>query len=386
MRTIKKRTHSSKCIHWLWISLVTIVIAFVSPAYAQLPPLSCGTDSIKHDWDTNLWPAGSLSQSYTTEGETIAATITGDTGFFLPDTSSAPVTADFDTGGLSPAELSLELYLDFDFLSQSITVTFNVGELGIGVEELQFSIFDVDANTTQYQDEVTITGSLNGNPVSPALFGSTANTVTGNVTTGQTNAAETTSDGNLGVNFGSPVDQFIIQYTNGPLAPDPPGGQAISIHDILTCPRLLPNITASKTVSTYDPSNEGLYNIPGSEVVYTLSVSNSGDAATDSNSIFLKDSLPPELVFFNGDFNGAAAGIDPIDFTKTNAPSLSFDYMTDLKFSDATSPPVSFSDCNYTPASGYDPQIKHVCFNPKGQFDYGDPEPNFSIQFRTLIK
>jgi len=44
--------------------------------------------------------------------------------------------------------------------------------------------------------------------------------------------------------------------------------------------------------------------------------------------------------------------------------------MTDLKFSDATSPTVSFSDCNYTAASGYDPQIKHVCFNPKGQFDY----------------
>ena len=118
----------------------------------------------------------------------------------------------------------------------------------------------------------------------------------------------------------------------------------------------------------------------------TSAVLNSGDAETESDSLFLKDSLPPELVFFNGDFNGPDPGNGPVIFTKSNTPSLSFDHTTDLKFSNAVSPPSSFSACNYTAATGYDPQVKHICFNPKGAFDFGDPNPGFSLQFRSLIK
>lgn len=98
----------------------------------------------------------------------------------------------------------------------------------------------------------------------------------------------------------SPIDQFRIEYTNGAIAPAPPGGQAISMHDITMCPRRLPDVTANKIIEIYDPLDKGLYNIPGNEVIYTLMIENNGEAETDEDSLFLVDNLPEEVVFFNG--------------------------------------------------------------------------------------
>lgn len=363
-----------------------IIFSLNSVAYAQTPPtLSCGGSSLRHDWDVNTWPAGSLSNSYTTTGETLSVTISGDTGFFQPNTSSAPVTSNFDTGGLTPAELSLELFVDFPTVNEGVIITFNVGTAGIGVQDLQFSIFDVDFGAAQFQDQLTITGSLGGSPVSPILTAGVAHTVSGSVATGQTSAESTSSDGTLVTTFTAPIDQFSISYTNGPSAPAAPGVQAVSLHDIFTCPRLVPVIDANKAVAVYDPDNAGLYNIPGNDVIYTISASNTGTGPTDTNTIVLIDSLPPEITFYNGDIDDAGPEIHAVKFTKSDSPSLAFDFARDVKFSDAASKPASFADCNYTPAAGYDANVTFICLNPKGALDAGSPTPTFSVQFRAQI-
>ncbi len=315
----------------------------------------------------------------------MSVAITGDTGFFLPDTASAPLTTNFDTGGLVPAENSLELFLRFTDTSQSVTITFDVGIAGEGVEEAQFSIFDLDTDPATFQDEVTITGSLNGNAVSPVLTAGVSHTVSGNVATGQTGADSTSADGTLLVTFSSPIDQFVVSYTNGPAAPNPPNQQAISIHDVFTCPRLLPNITTSKSVAVYDPLNEGLHNIPGNDVMYTISASNSGTGPTDSDSILVIDALPDQVTFYNGDIDGDGPETHPVAFSQTNSPSLSLTYATDVRYSNASTKPASFTACTYTPISGYDPNVNFICINPKGQFEAGAPSPTFSMQFRSRI-
>lgn len=347
--------------------------------------ISCGGSSLRHDWDVNTWPGGSLSNSYTTSGETLSVAITGDTGFFLPDTASAPLTTNFDTGGLSPAEDSLELYVDHPFSSNTITVTADIGVSGIGVEELQFSMFDVDLAAAGFQDEVTVTGSINGTPVTPTLVGSVANSVSGNVATGTTDADSATADGTVLVTFSSPIDQFVISYTNGPSAPADPSQQAISIHDIFTCPRLLPDISASKTVAVFDPLSEGLHNIPGNDVIYTISASNSGTGPTGLDSIVLIDALPSELTFYNGDIDDGGPETEPVAFSQTNSPSLSLTYVNDVGYSNAATKPANFAACTYTPSAGYDPNVTFICINPKGQLEAGSPNPSFQIQFRSRI-
>jgi len=89
-------------------------------------------------------------------------------------------------------------------------------------------------------------------------------------------------------------------------------------------------LSASKSVSVFDPYGAGLYAVPGNDVIYTLSVQNIGQGVTDSDTIELIDIMPSEISFFNGDVDGASG--------PATTPST---------------PPDSFSDCNYAPPGGY---------------------------------
>jgi len=48
--------------------------------------------------------------------------------------------------------------------------------------------------------------------------------------------------------------------------------------------------------------------------------------------------------------------------------------------------PASFADCTLLPDPGYDPDIRYVCFNPKGVLASGDPDPEFNLSFRVRIR
>ena len=143
-----------------------------------------------------------------------------------------------------------------------------------------------------------------------------------------------------------------------------------------------PLLQATKTVTVFDPNGEGLYAIPGNDVTYTISVSNTGDTPIDSGSIFITDSLPNTLAFFNGDADGPGPGLENVNFTDSGS-GLTFNPTTVVAFSDAISPPADFSECTYTPAPGYDPLVAHICIAPSGVMNVGDPDPSFSISFRA---
>jgi len=145
-------------------------------------------------------------------------------------------------------------------------------------------------------------------------------------------------------------------------------------------------LTALKTVAVYDPGAAGLFAIPGNDVVYTIAVTNAGTGPADSNSVFIVDTLPAEIEFFNGDMDGAGPATGAAYFTQSAGAGLSFTLATDLRYSNAALRPASLAACTYAPVAGYDPAVRHVCFNPKGAMAAGDPDPTFSVQFRARIK
>jgi len=145
-------------------------------------------------------------------------------------------------------------------------------------------------------------------------------------------------------------------------------------------------LTAQKTVAVYDPSSAGLFAIPGNDVVYTIAVANAGTGAADANSVFIVDTLPAEIEFFNGDMDGAGPATGAAFFTQSGGAGLTFTLATDLLYSNAALRPASLAACTYAPIAGYDPAVRHVCFNPKGAMAAGDPDPAFSVQFRARIK
>ena len=146
------------------------------------------------------------------------------------------------------------------------------------------------------------------------------------------------------------------------------------------------NITAAKTVDLYTGSSSTYY-IPGSDVIYKIEGSNAGSAPIDNSSLFLVDTLPPEVTFYNSDMDDGGPATGSVLFTETGS-GLSFDPATDLSFSNSATKPTSASECNYTATAGYDSNIKHVCFSPKGQLRAGSlavTPPEFAFEFRAKL-
>lgn len=142
--------------------------------------------------------------------------------------------------------------------------------------------------------------------------------------------------------------------------------------------------TANKTVAVAadSPTN---YAIPGSDVIYTISIENTGNGPADLDSVFLVDNIPPEMEFFNGDMDGAGPATGPVLFTPEDSGlTLS---AADVGYSFDAAPPTSMTDCDDTPAAGYVTTVRYICFAPKGYARPGTlfPANTASLSFRMKI-
>lgn len=150
-------------------------------------------------------------------------------------------------------------------------------------------------------------------------------------------------------------------------------------------------LEAEKTVKVWDPDNEGLYALPGNEAIYTITIKNIGTGDIDSGSIFLVDSLPPEIEFWNGDIDAGGPDnyviLSSVGFEQIIGTGMIFNPATDLGFSTAVAKPTSFSQCSTMSLDNtYKADIKHICFNPQGSLEYGDPAPTIAFSFRARIE
>lgn len=130
-----------------------------------------------------------------------------------------------------------------------------------------------------------------------------------------------------------------------------------------------------------EPAPEGPFATPGNDMVLSTTVSNVGSGSPSADSIFVVLSIASDNSFLNAT-SPAFGGV--IGFASAT-PSLTFTPGTDLRFSDAASPPSSFAQCTYAPATGYDPLVRHLCLNPKGTLPPGTPDGQFTVQLRTRI-
>ncbi|WP_371396522.1 DUF11 domain-containing protein [Fretibacter rubidus] len=287
----------------------------LSPVSVSIPPLACpiGQQS-SHIWTApggaNGWTGPSLSESYTLpNGEALAFTISGDTGTFIPRGGvTIPATTDEFTGGSGSGIFGLTLYVDFTSPSQSIIVDIDVGAPGIGMGDVQFGVYDVDLGG--WTDRIAIEGFLDTIPKTPIITASSGNTVVGNAIVGTGGSGSTQGNGNSTFTFGSSVDRIRMTYDNTNPAANP-DLQVIAIMPFTFCPPFTADLSAQKTVEMYDPSGTGatdIYAIPGNEVLYKISVTNSATATAPANDINLNDVLPGNLRFVSASVTGFSGG------------------------------------------------------------------------------
>jgi len=268
---------------------------------AGIPPaLSCPRGVLLFDWDLQAWLAGLTANVLALSGY-------GDIGFALTSglnwVSSAayggqsPTRSNAMQSGLPTAEYGLTEYIDF---ADRAEIAQTVISLPAAVPGVQFTVFDVDYYGGQFADRLKVYGSYNGATVVPVLTNGLANYVIGNEAFGDVLAANADPDGNVVVTFEDPVDTITIEYGNHALAPANPGGQAITIHDLLLC---APDATLSvlKISSILSDPVNGTDNpaaIPGALLSYCILVGNAG-SATASN-ILASDALPAGIAYSPG--------------------------------------------------------------------------------------
>ena len=164
------------------------------------------------------------------------------------------------------------------------------------------------------------------------------------------------------------------------------GGNETRIHRLtITECADLPNLNAVKSVAIFDPGATGLYALPGNDMIYTITVTNTGAGSVDEHTMVLIDKIPENTIFYNGDIDGTGPETNPVSFLNSGS-GLTFDYTTDVGFSDLVATPVDFAACTYAPIAGYDSNVKHICINPKETMGSGTPSPEFAVSFRAKIK
>jgi hypothetical protein len=201
------------------------------------------------DWDSVNYSSGSFSQSFDIDssnpGNDVTITITGNTSYFAQNVNDNSNLA----GGYSPTQQSLFMNMNYDTRNQfiTVTVTFNYAQ---GVQDVSFSIFDIDkstaGNNSGYTDKIVLLGkNLNGTLVAPTTITThSANETVGSGTNiyvrGTASANDSGGTGNADYTFSgtNTLASFSFTYGNDSNAPNDPGNQWISLFDITYKPRV----------------------------------------------------------------------------------------------------------------------------------------------------
>lgn len=144
-------------------------------------------------------------------------------------------------------------------------------------------------------------------------------------------------------------------------------------------------LSALKTSQIWNPSGTNQFATPGNDVRYQIVVSKPPSAGVTRNSIFVVDSLTSNITFYNGDVDDGGPETNPISFSQVGA-GITFNYATDIRYSNAAAVPATFAACTYVSIAGYDPNVRHICINPKGALVGSPATQSFTLGFRARIK
>jgi uncharacterized repeat protein (TIGR01451 family) len=279
--------------------------------------------------------------------------------------------------------------------TRTIRTTFT---FAVPVRDIVISTHDLDFTNNQFRDWLYASGSDGTSTFVPQLTAPAGNSNSGartaaasSVTFGSfgapfnissnegvgnsssNNTAVTTGD--VAITFPQPVTSVTLYYGNFPLQAGETvtGQQFVGISAVRFCP--MPNVSIAKTSTPYAVSGPDRFNTPGSDVSYALTVTNGGGSPVDLSSLQLTDVLPANVTFYNGDYDAASPGMGPFQLTAgTSGVTLPAGGRAYSNNGGAT--------YVYTPAAGYDANVKAVRLTPTGSMAANS---SFTIRFRARI-
>jgi uncharacterized repeat protein (TIGR01451 family) len=270
------------------------------------------------------------------------------------------------------------------------------------IRDFSVQVNDVDFTINQFRDWLMVTGT-NGtlsyvpslttpfgqsnatggtrtNASSSQALGATTTpvTITSSQSVGTGTSGNNSTTGTITASFMEPVTRIEVRYGNYPLqtGETATGQQAIGIQAISFCP--MPQLTFAKSSAPFitaatDPLR---FNIPGSDVIYSLTLTNSNSSPIDLNQVIMTDPLPAQISFLNGDIDDGGPLTTNYEFVP-GASGLTF-AAANLTYSNNGG-----TSYGYTPAAGYDPLVTAIRLNPQGSMAANS---SFTLRFRARIK
>jgi uncharacterized repeat protein (TIGR01451 family) len=324
-----------------------------------------------------------FTTSFATNGLSLSTVNAGNGNVQLPAISS--IVTGIGTGNTLVIGGTLSARSSTGFTTGFIKVTFT---FATPIRDMTIKVHDIDFSSDQYRDWLMVEGFNGAATYQPALTAPSTtptlvlgpNATYASLTAGQalgtaTNTNTGSDDGDVAISFAQPVTSVTIRYGNYPYTgkEKTTGQQAYGISAIGFCP--MPSIATTKSSAPLATTGIARFNTPGSDVVYTLSVANTGGSPVDAASLVLTDALPANATFYNGDFDSAQAGTEPFLLAAgTSGVTLAASNVTYSS---------NGSTYGYTPASGYDANVKAVKFALQGMMAANS---SFTIKFRAQVK
>lgn len=261
----------------------------------------------------------------------------------------------------------------------SVTFTFTVP-----IREFTLLAHDIDYSNNQYRDWVKVSGANGASVYTPVLTTPGGSTVTigpsaspslvAGQAAGNATAANNSDQGNLTATFAQPVTTITFSYGNYPLGTGETttGQQAIGFAGFTYCP--MPALAAVKT-SAPTTGTYGAFNYPGNDVIYTLTLNNTGGSSIDlaADPLNLTDVLPANVTFRNLAFDGATTlPVKVISAAGTTIGASNITYKL-----------TTGSTYTYTPVAGYDPLVGGIRIAPSGTLAANS---TLTVQFKVQIK
>lgn len=209
----------------------------------------------------------------------------------------------------------------------------------------------------------------------------TPGTVTASQGVGTGASPNTNNVGNIDIAFPQPVTVVELRYGNYPFTAgeNATGQQAIGFKGVSWC--AMPTLTMAKASAPWSDPQNGTTNpklIPGGDLIYTLTVTNSNASNLATADLpAITDILPAGVTFYNGDIDDAGPLTGNFQFIPgTSGLTLAAGGVTYSNNGGAT--------YAYTPAAGYDLNVQALRFAPGGASFAANS--SFQIRFRTRIK
>lgn len=148
---------------------------------------------------------------------------------------------------------------------------------------------------------------------------------------------------------------------------------------------VIPAQVELSAVKTVEMANSGGgvgdgYAIPGNEVIYTFTITSTGNGKVDDGSFVLSDVLPPNIIFYNGDFDPNNPGMGPVELVAGGSGIECCIAAGEIAFSDEATAPYTF---DYTPGAGFDGNITAVRISPSNEFS---GNTTATLSFRAQIR